>query len=331
MPNERLAHVVEDDQAMRDSLAMLLDEARYKVRAYAAAEDLLAVGAAIEPGCVISDVRMPGMDGLALLQHLRVNGLAVPVILITGYGDIPMAVTAMKAGAIDFLEKPFKSNSLLTAVETAFRFRAGNADAEDAEAAWRRVEKLTSREHEVLDHLAAGRSNNEVAAKLGISPRSVELYRAHIIEKTEAKSLPDLVRLWLATRPSARPNIPDDRARPAASWQVRRVEEYIEANWDKPITIEELAHKTGVGVRNIFITFGKARGRTPMAFLRSVRLQHARRMLQAPNEQTSVTAVGLTCGFHNAGHFARYYRQAFNELPSTTLYNAKGTSRWQKT
>lgn len=328
MPDERLAHVVEDDEAMRDSLVTLLSEARYEVRAYAAAEDLLALGASIEPGCVISDVRMPGMDGLALLRHLRVNGFAVPVVLITGHGDIPMAVTAMKEGAIDFLEKPFEPHALLTAVETALRFRAGKADAEDADAAWRRLEALTSREYEVLDHLVAGKSNEEAAAKLGISPRAVELHRAHIIEKTKAKGLPELVRLWLATRPSPGLDILDARA--PASWQVRRVEEYIEANWDKPITIKELAHRTGVGVRSIFITFKKARGYTPMAFLQRVRLEHARRMLQTPNEQTSVTAVSLICGFHNAGHFAGHYRRAFNELPSATLYKAKGAGGWQK-
>lgn len=113
----------------------------------------------------------------------------------------------------------------------------------------------------------------------------------------------------------------------ASPWQVRRVEEYIEANWQRPLTIEELASETGVGVRSMFITFKKARGYTPMSFLQRVRLQHARRMLQAPGAATSVTAVGLLCGFHNAGHFARYYRQAFNELPSATLAAAKGARR----
>jgi transcriptional regulator GlxA family with amidase domain len=105
------------------------------------------------------------------------------------------------------------------------------------------------------------------------------------------------------------------------------VEEYIEANWRRALTIEEIAEETGVGVRSMFLTFKRARGYTPMSFLQRVRLEQARRMLQTPDETTSVTAVGLWCGFHNAGHFARYYRQAFNELPSATLAMAKGARR----
>jgi len=113
------------------------------------------------------------------------------------------------------------------------------------------------------------------------------------------------------------------RAPSAAPWQVWRVEEYIEANWNRPITIEELVHETGVGARNMFLTFRKVRGYTPMAFLQRVRLEHARRQLQAPGAGVSVVAVSLACGFHNTGHFARYYREAFNELPSETLAAAR--------
>ena len=200
MASESFIHVVEDDQPMRDSLVMLLLEAGYKVRAYSTAEDLMAVGAATEPGCVVSDVRMPGMDGLTLLRCLRTGGSALPLILITGHGDISMAVTAMKAGAFDFLEKPFEADALLAAIEAALRLRSSDANAENAETARQRLEKLTSREHEVLDHLVAGKSNKEAAAKLGISPRTVEFHRAHIMEKTGARGLPELVRLWLATR-----------------------------------------------------------------------------------------------------------------------------------
>ena len=200
MARECVIHVVEDDQPMRDSLVMLLEEAGYKVRAYPTAEDLMALGAATEPGCVVSDVRMPGMDGLTLLRRFRAGGSALPLILITGHGDISMAVTAMKAGAFDFLEKPFEADALLAAIEAALRLRSSDANAEDAETARRRLEKLTSREYEVLDHLVAGKSNKEAAAKLGISPRTVEFHRAHIMEKTGAKGLPELVRLWLATR-----------------------------------------------------------------------------------------------------------------------------------
>ena len=200
MASECVIYVVEDDQPMRDSLIMLLEEAGYKVRAYAMAEDLMALGGPTEPGCVVSDVRMPGMDGLTLLRRLRAGGSALPLILITGHGDISMAVTAMKAGAFDFLEKPFEADALLAAIEAALRPRSSDTNAENAETARRRLEKLTSREYEVLDHLVAGKSNKEAAAKLGISPRTVEFHRAHIMEKTGAKGLPELVRLWLATR-----------------------------------------------------------------------------------------------------------------------------------
>ena len=195
MTSECVIHVVEDDQPMRESLVELLEEAGYTVRAYTRAKDLLARGAAIEPGCVVSDVRMRGMDGLTLLRHLRASGSAMPLMLITGHGDISMAVTAMKAGAVDFLEKPFEADALLTAVGVALRLRSSDIDAEEAR---RRFQKLTAREYEVFEHLVAGKSNKEAAMKLGISPRTVEFHRAHIMEKTAAKGLPELVRLWLA-------------------------------------------------------------------------------------------------------------------------------------
>jgi len=200
MASEHVIHVVEDDQPMRDSLVMLLEDVGYKVRAYPRAEDLLALGASIEPGCVVSDVRMPGMDGLALFRHLRSSGLALGLILITGHGDIPMAVAGMKAGAFEFLEKPFEAASLLAAIEGALQTRSNELNAKYAEDARQRLEQLTPREREVLDHLAAGASNKEAAVKIGISPRTVEFHRANIITKTGAKGLPDLVRLWLVAR-----------------------------------------------------------------------------------------------------------------------------------
>ncbi len=203
MPNDWTIHVVEDDQPMRDSLVALLEEAGYKTRAYASGEALLARGGAAEPGCVVSDMRMPGIDGLTLLQRLRAGGSGLPLILITGHGDIPMAVTAMRAGAIDFLEKPFEPDTLLGAIAMALHVRSIGAAADSGEAARQRLEKLTSREHEVLEQLVAGRSNKEAAEKLGISPRTVEFHRANVMEKTGAAGLPELVRLWLAARPLA--------------------------------------------------------------------------------------------------------------------------------
>lgn len=203
MRSGNVVHVVEDDRAMRESLVELLEEAGYRVRAHASAEHLLALGADAPQGCVVSDVRMPGMDGLALLRSLRAAGSALPLVLITGHGDVAMAVTAMKAGAVDFLEKPFEADALLAAIETALRVGARGSGAEDGEAARTRLKALTAREHDVLAHLVAGRSNKEAAARLGISPRTVEFHRAHIMDKTQAKGLPELVRLWLAARPIA--------------------------------------------------------------------------------------------------------------------------------
>jgi two-component system response regulator FixJ len=197
LTGKSVIHVVEDDEAMRDSIVELLKDGGYTVHAYTRAEELLARGAAIEPGCIVSDVRMPGMDGLTLLRRLRAGGSTMPLMLITGHGDVSMAVAAMKAGAIDFLEKPFEADELLAAIETALRHSPNNNKAEDAESSRQRLRKLTSREREVLEQLVTGRSNKEIAARLGISPRTVEFHRAHVVQKLEAKGLPELVRIWL--------------------------------------------------------------------------------------------------------------------------------------
>ncbi len=200
MPDDWVIHVVEDDEPMRDSLVELLEEAGYTARPYASGEELLARGTTAEPGCVLSDMRMPGIDGLTLLRRLRADGSGLPLILITAHGDVPLAVNAMKAGAVDFLEKPFEPDALLGAIAMALRVRTSGPAAEDGEAARRRLEKLTLREHEVLEHLVAGKSNKEAAERLNISPRTVEFHRANVMEKTGAAGLPELVRLWLAAR-----------------------------------------------------------------------------------------------------------------------------------
>jgi two-component system response regulator FixJ len=201
MSNECMVHVVEDDQPMRDSLIALLEEAGYKVRGYATAEELLSADVSADLCCVVSDVRMPGMNGLTLLRRLRARKPKLPLILITGHGDIPMAVAAMKAGAADFLEKPFAADALLTAIKAAVHPHRINNAHEETEVAQQMLKKLTPRESEVLDYLVAGKSNKEVAAKLGVSPRTVEFHRAHIMEKAGAKRLPELVRIWLAAQP----------------------------------------------------------------------------------------------------------------------------------
>jgi two-component system, LuxR family, response regulator FixJ len=173
------------------------------VRGYVRGEELLARGEAIEPGCIVSDVRMPGIDGLTLLRRLRASGSTIPLMLITAHGDVSMAVAAMKAGAIDFLEKPFEADALLAALSAALSQSPSSDTAEDTESSRQLLQKLTSREHEVLEQLVAGKSNKEIAAHLRISPRTVEFHRAHVMEKMAAKGLPELVRVWLSADLSA--------------------------------------------------------------------------------------------------------------------------------
>ncbi|HEY6984020.1 response regulator transcription factor [Reyranella sp.] len=201
MASKGVVHVVEDDEAMRESLVAVLGDAGYDVRAHAHAEAFLARADAAAAGCVVSDIRMPGMDGLALLRRLRDEGRALPLLLITGHGDVALAVAAMKAGAVDFLEKPFEPGRLLAAVEDALKTH-GSRTGEDqaAQAARRQLEALTPREREVLECLVVGHSNKDTANLLGVSPRTVEFHRAHLMDKTGARGLPDLVRLWLAAR-----------------------------------------------------------------------------------------------------------------------------------
>jgi two-component system response regulator FixJ len=195
---ESIIHVVEDDQPMRESIVELLEDAGYAVHAYSRAEELLARGAAIEPGCVVSDVRMPGMDGLTLLRRLRASGSELPLMLITGHGDVAMAVRAMRAGAVDFLEKPLDACALLAAITTALRDHTAGLGMNHPETAHRLLQRLTAREYEVFEHLAAGTSNKETAAQLGMTLQTVESHRAHIMQKTGAKGLRGLVRLWLS-------------------------------------------------------------------------------------------------------------------------------------
>lgn len=202
MVTNNVIHVVEDDGPMRDSIVELLEDAGYTVHAYTSAEELLVRGAALEAGCIVADVRMPGIGGLALLKRLRAPGFMRPLILITGHADVSMAVKAMKAGAADFLEKPFEAEALLASINDALRNLSGEMHARDAETVRQLLLKLTPREQEVFDYLVAGHSNKEIAARIGISPRTVEFHRAHIMEKTAAKGLPDLVRLSLVGRAS---------------------------------------------------------------------------------------------------------------------------------
>ena len=198
MPNDAYVCVIDDDDAMRDSLTFLLDTAGIAVRAYESAAAFLAAPPADEPACIITDVRMPGMSGTDLLRNLKESGRRTPVIVMTGHGDIALAVEAMKLGASDFIEKPFVDEVMLAAVRAAVERRTTNAevDAEKAAVA-ERLATLSARERQVLDRLVSGSPNKTIAYDLGISPRTVEVYRANLMTKMRAKSLSDLVRMAL--------------------------------------------------------------------------------------------------------------------------------------
>lgn len=199
MAEAPLVHVVDDDEAVRDSLALLLETAGFSVRTYASAPALLKALANQATGCVLTDVRMPELDGLALQRRLTELGIRLPVIVMTGHGDVPIAVEALKAGATDFLEKPFDDAQLLAAVSGALVVSRRVSEAASAVAEISaRLASLTPREREVLDRLVKGHPNKTIAYDLGSSPRTVEVHRARVMEKMAARSLPDLVRMVIA-------------------------------------------------------------------------------------------------------------------------------------
>ena len=198
MTTEADAHVIDDDQAVRESIEFLLRSARLTVKTYETASAFLAVAPTIGSGCVITDVRMPGMSGIDLLRRLKEMEIGLPVIVITGHGDVPLAVEAMKFGAVDFLEKPFNDDVLLASVRSALDRSEASAQLETERAEIRaRIALLTNREHEVLDGLVAGHPNKIIAFDLKISPRTVEIYRANVMTKMKAASLSELVRMAL--------------------------------------------------------------------------------------------------------------------------------------
>ncbi len=197
MRNENLVHVIDDDDAMRDSLAFLFRSAKLNVAVYADAPSFLGVVEHAK-GCVVTDVRMPDMSGLDLLKRLREMKNSIPVIVITGHGDVPLAVEAMKHGASDFLEKPFDDETLLRAVRSALRDQASQQERDvERKVIEDRISRLSQREREVLNGLVAGHPNKTIAYDLSISPRTVEIYRANVMTKMEANSLSDLVRMAL--------------------------------------------------------------------------------------------------------------------------------------
>lgn len=201
MAPERLVYIVDDDEAVRDSLSVLLETRRYTVATFASARDFLVVASTLRPGVLIGDIRMPEMDGLELQQRLIERSLRFPLIVITGHGDVPLAVRAMKAGAVDFIEKPFAPEVMFDSVGTAFnRLSKHETTAEDpaAATATARVAELSPREREVLQGLLSGLPNKSIATDLGISPRTVEIHRARVMDKMGARSLSELIRMSLA-------------------------------------------------------------------------------------------------------------------------------------
>ena len=193
-----VVHVIDDDEAVRDSLTFLLNTARLAARAYDSATAFLAALPNAEPGCIITDVRMPEMSGVDLLRRLKELNVPMPVIVITGHGDIQLAVEAMKIGAIDFIEKPFDDERLLTSVKSALERWEKNTQQESTRAKLLdKLRTLSAREREVLEGLVAGKPNKVIAFDLGISPRTVEIYRANVMSKMTAGSLSELVRMAL--------------------------------------------------------------------------------------------------------------------------------------
>lgn len=196
MSEQAIIHAIDDDDAARDSLRFLLETAGQQVRTYENAAAFLAQLPVQGIGCVITDVRMPGMTGIELLKTLKARSFPLPVIVITGHGDIPLAVEAMREGAADFLEKPYEDVALLESIRRSLSAAGSAAGADDAIADLRRrIAALSGRESEVMAGLVAGKSNKVIAIDLDISPRTVEIYRANVMSKMGADSLPALVRM----------------------------------------------------------------------------------------------------------------------------------------
>ncbi len=191
--------IVDDDEAVRESLQALLEVKGHEVVTYASGEDFLAMSPPDSEGCALVDLRMPGIDGLTLIQRLKARGGNLEVVVVTGHGDIPLAVQAMKIGAVDFVEKPYTNERILEAVRQALTRRpAGARASSEAAQARGRLAALTQREREVLEQLVIGRPNKLIAYELKISPRTVEIHRANLMKKMGAESLSHLIRMALA-------------------------------------------------------------------------------------------------------------------------------------
>jgi len=202
--NNNVVHVIDDDADVRQSLSFLLGTAGMAVRVHESANAFLSVLPEVEVGCIVTDVRMPGIDGIELQRRLAASGVKLPVIVMTGHGDIALAVEAMKAGAVDFIEKPFDDEVLFGAIRAALARRAGDQERQSRAAdVLQRKQLLSERERQVMDGLVAGKPNKIIAHDLGISSRTVEVYRANVMTKMQADSLSALVRMALLEAGSA--------------------------------------------------------------------------------------------------------------------------------
>lgn len=206
MPNSVVVHVVDDDLAVRQSLSFLLASDGLPVRLHESASAFLESVKEAPSGCIVTDVRMPGIDGIEFLRQLRTRGFHLPVIVMTGHADVPLAVAAMREGAMDFIEKPFDDDTFLASVRAALDQQEERAQ-EGAQVAQvtARLETLSERERQVLEGLIAGKANKVIAYDIGISPRTVEIYRANVMTKMQARSLSELVRMALLAEPAWKP------------------------------------------------------------------------------------------------------------------------------
>jgi len=196
MTDRGKVYVIDDDEAMRDSLNFLLDSANFNVTLFETALRFLEVLPGLEFGCVVSDVRMPGLDGIELLKRMKACHSRFPIVIMTGHGDVPLAVEAMKQGAVDFLEKPFEDDRLIGMIEAAIRQAEPALKSESVtQDIAARIASLSPRERQVMDGLIAGLSNKLIARDYDISPRTIEVYRANVMTKMQANSLSELVRL----------------------------------------------------------------------------------------------------------------------------------------
>lgn len=198
---DRLVHIVDDDPAIRRSVGFMLKTSGHRVEVYESGAELLKQSGKLDQGCILLDIRMPGMDGLEVQQALHNEGVSLPVIIMTGHGDVTLAVKAMKAGAVDFIEKPFEKEALLASLDQGFgrlsRKEATDDRKRDAEV---RLQALTARERDVLNGLAQGLPNKTIAYDLGISPRTVEIHRANLMTKLEVRSLSEALRIAFAAQ-----------------------------------------------------------------------------------------------------------------------------------